>query len=462
VVVVVVVVVVLDLDLDLDLDERFRVNKPALENRIWDPAESLPREELRVLQGRRLAETVRRVAAVPFYRDALRAAGVGPEAIRSADDVRRLPFTVKDDLRRNYPLGLLAVPRAEIARIHGSSGTTGRPTFVAYTRRDLETWSGLVARFLVAGGLRSEHLVHVAFGYGLFTGGFGLHYGIEKVGAGIVPAAGGNTPRQVLLIRDLGAEVLVCTPSYALHIAEVARAEGFPPGTLPLRFGHFGGEPWTDEMRIQIERGLGILAFNNYGLSEVIGPGVSGECGARVGMHVQEDHFIVECVDPETLEPVPDGETGELVFTTLTKEALPVLRYRTRDLAALDRRPCPCGRTGVRMSRVVGRSDDMLIIRGVNVFPSQIEEALLRVEGTAPHYLIELSRPGTLDEAVVKVELRPGDFRDEMRGMIELRDRIDREIHAVTGVRMTVELVAPNTLERSAGKARRVLDRRNP
>ncbi len=461
-VVVVVVVVVLDLDLDLDLDERFRVNKPALENRIWDPAESLPREELRVLQGRRLAETVRRVAAVPFYRDALRAAGVGPEAIRSADDLRRLPFTVKDDLRRNYPLGLLAVPRAEIARIHGSSGTTGRPTFVAYTRRDLETWSGLVARFLVAGGLRSEHLVHVAFGYGLFTGGFGLHYGIEKVGAGIVPAAGGNTPRQVLLIRDLGAEVLVCTPSYALHIAEVAQAEGFAPGTLPLRFGHFGGEPWTDEMRIQIERGLGILAFNNYGLSEVIGPGVSGECGARAGMHVQEDHFIVECVDPETLEPVPDGETGELVFTTLTKEALPVLRYRTRDLAALDRRPCPCGRTGVRMSRVVGRSDDMLIIRGVNVFPSQIEEALLRVEGTAPHYLIELSRPGTLDEAVVKVELRPGDFRDEMRGMIELRDRIDREIHAVTGVRMTVELVAPNTLERSAGKARRVLDRRNP
>ncbi len=456
------VVVDLDLDLDLDLDERFRVNKLALENRIWDPAESLPREELRVLQGRRLAETVRRVAAVPFYRDALRAAGVGPEAIRSADDVRRLPFTVKDDLRRNYPLGLLAVPRAEIARIHGSSGTTGRPTFVAYTRRDLETWSGLVARFLVAGGLRSEHLVHVAFGYGLFTGGFGLHYGIEKVGAGIVPAAGGNTPRQVLLIRDLGAEVLVCTPSYALHIAEVALAEGFPPGMLPLRFGHFGGEPWTDEMRIQIERGLGILAFNNYGLSEVIGPGVSGECGARAGMHVQEDHFIVECVDPETLEPVPDGETGELVFTTLTKEALPVLRYRTRDLAALDRRPCPCGRTGVRMSRVVGRSDDMLIIRGVNVFPSQIEEALLRVEGTAPHYLIELSRPGTLDEAVVKVELRPGDFRDEMRGMIELRDRIDREIHAVTGVRMTVELVAPNTLERSAGKARRVLDRRNP
>ncbi len=434
----------------------------AVENRIWDPAETLPREELRALQASRLAESVRRAGAVPFYREALAREGVDPAAIRSAEDVRRLPFTVKDDLRRNYPLGLLAVPRAEVARIHGSSGTTGHPTFVAYTRKDLETWSGLVARFLVAGGLRSEHLVHVAFGYGLFTGGFGLHYGIERVGAGVVPAAGGNTPRQVLLIRDLGADVLVCTPSYALHIAEVAKAEGFGPGKLPLRFGHFGGEPWTEEMRLAIERGLGILAFNNYGLSEVIGPGVSGECGARAGMHVQEDHFIVECVNPETLEHVRDGETGELVFTTLTKEALPVLRYRTRDLASLDRRPCPCGRTGVRMSRVVGRSDDMLIVRGVNVFPSQVEEALLRVEGTAPHYLIEISRPGTLDEAVVKVEVRPGDFRDEMREMIELRDRIDREIHAVTGVRMTVELVAPNTIERSAGKARRVLDHRRP
>jgi phenylacetate-CoA ligase len=434
----------------------------AFESRIWDPAETLPREELLPLQARRLAETVRRAARVPFYADALRRAGVAADAIRSADDVRRLPFTVKDDLRRNYPLGLLAVPRAEVARVHGSSGTTGKPTFVAYTRRDLDTWSGLVARFLVAGGLRAEHLVHVAFGYGLFTGGFGLHYGIEKVGAGIVPAAGGNTPRQVLLIKDLGAEVLVCTPSYALHIAEVAAAEGYAKGDLPLRFGHFGGEPWTEEMRVEIERALGILAFNNYGLSEVIGPGVSGECAAREGMHVSEDHFIVECLDPETLEPVRDGEPGELVFTTLTKEALPVLRYRTRDLATLDRRPCPCGRTGVRMGRVVGRSDDMLIVRGVNVFPSQIEEALLRVEGTAPHYLIEISRPGTLDEAVVKVEVRPGDFSDEMRQMVELRDRIDREIHAVTGVRMTVELVAPNALERSAGKAKRVLDHRKP
>jgi phenylacetate-CoA ligase len=430
------------------------------ENRIFDPAELLPREELRALQARRLAETVRRVQAVPHYRRALAEAGVSEAHVRSADDVRRLPFTVKDDLRRSYPLGLLAVPREQVARIHGSSGTTGRPTFVAYTKADLETWSGLCARFLTAGGLRPEHTVHIAFGYGLFTGGFGLHYGVEKVGAAVVPAAGGNTPRQVRLIFDLSADVLVCTPSYALHIGEVARAEGLRPGDLPLRFGHFGGEPWTEELRLEIERSLGILAFNNYGLSEVMGPGVAGECGARDGMHLQEDHFLVECLDPETLEPVPEGEVGELVITSLTKEATPVLRYRTRDLAALDRRPCPCGRTGVRMSRVKGRSDDMIIVRGVNVFPSQVEEALLRVEGTAPHYLIEISRPGALDEAVVKVEVRPADFRDEMRQMIELRDRIDREIHAVTGIRMAVELVAPNTLERSPGKARRVLDHR--
>ena len=430
------------------------------ENRIWDPAETLPASELRSLQAKRLATTLERVARVPFYREALAAAKVDPAAIRSADDVRRLPFTVKDDLRRTYPLGLLAVPRADVARVHGSSGTTGKSTFVAYTKKDLETWSGLCARFLTAGGLRREHTVHIAFGFGLFTGGFGLFAGVERVGAAIVPLGGGNTPKQIELIQDLQADVLVCTPSYALHIAEVFEAKGFRPEQISLAFGHFGAEPWTEEMRIEIERSLGLLAFNNYGLSEVMGPGVSGECWARTGMHVNEDHFLVECIHPETLEPVPDGTLGELVFTSLTKEALPILRYRTRDLAVLDRSPCPCGRTGARMSRVKGRSDDMLIIRGVNVFPSQIEEALLRVEGSAPHYLIEVSRPSALDEVVVKVEVRPGDFRDEMRQMVELRDRIDREIHAVTGIRMTVELVAPNTLERSQGKAKRVIDHR--
>jgi phenylacetate-CoA ligase len=434
--------------------------RPPRESRVFDSAEVMPREALRALQLERLRASLERAATRPFYERALHAAGVDPRDLRSPDDVALLPVTTKEDLRAHYPLGLVTVPRSEIARVHGSSGTTGRPTFVAYTRADLDTWSGLCARFLVAGGLLPEHLVHVAFGYGLFTGGFGLHQGIERVGAGIVPVAGGNTPRQVMLLRDLHPDVLVCTPSYALHIAEVARADGGDSRDLGLSLGHFGGEPWTEEMRVEIERQLGIRAFNNYGLSEVIGPGVSGECAARTGMHVAEDHFLVECVDPRTLRPVPDGTVGELVFTSLTKEALPIVRYRTRDLASLDRSPCPCGRTGARMSRVVGRSDDMFIVRGVNVFPSQIEEALLRVEGAAPHYVIEIARPGTLDEAVVRVEIRPGDFSDEMRQMVALRDRIDHEIHSITGIRMTIELVAPNSIDRSEGKARRVIDHR--
>ncbi|MCD6394923.1 MAG: phenylacetate--CoA ligase, partial [Planctomycetes bacterium] len=373
------------------------------ENRIWDKAETMPREQLRSLQLQRLRDTVAYVKKVPFYEKAFKQAGVTPGDIRSLDDLRRLPFTTKKDLRDHYPLGFLAVGREKIARFHGSSGTTGKPTFVAYTKDDLNTWSDLCARFLVAGGLRAEHTVHIAFGYGLFTGGFGLHYGVERVGAAIVPAAAGNTQRQIMLLRDLEADVLVCTPSYALNIAENLRSMGVDPKSLALKFAHFGGEPWTEDMRSQIEADMGILAFNNYGLSEVIGPGVSGECAARSGMHIQEDHFIVECVDQKTLEPVAPGEWGELVLTSLTKQAMPIIRYRTRDIAKLDESPCPCGRTGVKMSRVIGRSDDMLIIRGVNVFPSQIEEALLRVEGTAPHYLIEVKRPGIMDEITVHV-----------------------------------------------------------
>ena len=431
-----------------------------VENRIWDQAETMPRETLTALQTQRLRQVVERTANVPFYRDAYAKCGVSADSIRSLDDLRRLPFTTKDDLRQHYPLGFLTVPRSQIARIHGSSGTTGKPTFVAYTAEDLKIWADLCARFLVGGGLTSEHLVHIAFGYGLFTGGFGLHYGIERVGAGIVPAAGGNTPRQIMLINDLQADVLVCTPSYALHIAEVSRAEGCDPKKLPLKFGHFGGEPWTEEMRTEMEREFNLKAFNNYGLSEVIGPGVSGECAAREGMHIQEDHFIVECLNPDTLEPVPDGQPGELVFTTLTKQAMPVIRYRTRDIASLNRTVCACGRTTTRMSRVIGRTDDMLIIRGVNVFPSQIEEALLRVEGTAPHYLIEVDRPGTLDEIVVRVEIRPQQFSDKMRELHQLHDQIDRAIHAITGIRMKIELVDPQTIERSMGKAKRVIDHR--
>jgi len=432
----------------------------ALENRIWSPAETISRPELAALQVRRLRELLARAGRVPFYRQALAQAGVSPADIQTPDDVRRLPVTTKEDFRQNYPLGLLAVPREQVARIHGSSGTTGKPTFVAYTRKDLETWSDLCARFLVAGGLRPEHTVHICFGYGLFTGGFGLHYGVERVGAAVVPASSGNTARQVLLIQDLQADVLVGTPSYALSIAESARQQGLDPRDLNLKFAHFGGEPWSEGMRTQIEAEMGLMAFNNYGLSEVIGPGVSGECAARNGMHIQEDHFLVECLDPDTLEPVQEGEKGELVFTTLTKEALPVIRYRTRDIAMLDRSPCPCGRVGVRMSRVAGRTDDMLIIRGVNVFPSQVEEALMRVEGTALHYLIEVGRPGAMDEATVRVEVRPQDFSDKMSQMQSLRERIGREIQSVTGVRMNVELAAPQALERSLGKAKRVIDHR--
>ena len=430
------------------------------ENRIFDQAETLARPKLRELQLDRLRHIVQHVAEVPFYKKAFAKHNVSVDKLRSVDDVRHLPFTTKEDLRQHYPLGFLAVPREQLARVHGSSGTTGKPTFVAYTHKDLDTWAGLCARFLVAGGLRPEHTVHIAFGYGLFTGGFGLHYGVEKVGAAIVPAASGNTERQIMLIQDLGSQVLVCTPSYALTIADCARTHGVDPAGLPLKFGHFGGEPWTEDMRVEIEREMGLLAFNNYGLSEVIGPGVSGECAARTGMHIQEDHFIVECIDPDTLEPVADGQRGELVFTALTKEAMPLIRYRTRDLATLDRSPCPCGRTGARMSRVVGRTDDMLIIRGVNVFPSQIEEALLRVDGTAPHYLIEVSRPGTMDEVKVQVEMRPEFFSDKMSQMQELREQIDHEIHAVTGIRTTVELVEPKTIERFVGKAKRVIDHR--
>jgi phenylacetate-CoA ligase len=430
------------------------------ENRIWDPAETLPRAQVGAIQLRRLRQTVARVAEVPFYKEAFARTAVTPRKIKSLDDLRRLPLTTKEDLRQHYPLGFLAVPREKIVRIHGSSGTTGKPTFVAYTAGDRERWANLCARFLVAGGLRADHLVHVTFGYGLFTGGFGLHYGIEKVGAAIVPAASGNTPRHIMLIQDLKPQVLVGTPSYSLQIAETARAGGIDPRSLGLQFAHFGGEPWTEDMRVEIEREFGLMAFNNYGLSEVIGPGVSGECAARLGMHIQEDHFIVECLNPETLEPVREGELGELVFTSLTKEAFPVIRYRTRDIATLDCGPCYCGRTGARMSRVIGRTDDMLIIRGVNVFPTQIEEALLRVEGTAPHYLIEVDRPGALDQVTVKVEMRAQDFSDKMTEMQTLRERIDREIQSITGIRVNVELVTPQTLERSAGKAKRVVDRR--
>jgi len=431
------------------------------DNCIWDSAETITAEERQKLQLELLKKVVERVYnTVPFYKNSFDKHKVKPEDIKSLDDLRKLPFTVKEDLRQNYPLGMVAVPKDELARIHGSSGTTGKPTLVAYTHKDLETWANLCARFLVAGGVRREHFVQISFGYGLFTGGFGLHYGVEKVGATIIPAASGNTARQILLIQDLKPDVLICTPSYALNIAEHAKQTGIDPKNLSLKYGHFGGEMWTEDMRKEIEEQLGIMAFNNYGLSEVIGPGVSGECYLQKGMHIQEDHFIVECLNPSTLEPVKEGEYGELVFTSLTKEAFPIIRYRTRDLAYLDTSPCPCGRTTKRMSRVKGRSDDMLIIRGVNVFPSQIEEAILQVPGISPHYLIEVSRPGILDEISVKVELQPGYISDKMSEMQSLRDRVLRKINEITGIHVNIELLPPNTLERSTGKACRVVDHR--
>jgi len=435
---------------------------PVVENAHWQrEIECLPPDALRALQLARLRETVARVAQTPFYREAFARLGVSADAIRTLADIRRLPFTAKDDLRAHYPDGFLAVPRSQAARWHGSSGTTGKPTFVAYTRNDLAVWADLCARFLVAGGIRACHTVQVAFGYGLFTGGFGLHYGLERVGAAVIPVSSGNTERQITVLRDMRPEGLICTPSYALKLMETLAQQGVAPGSLALRLAHFGGEPWTEDMRRRIEDGLGILCFNNYGLSEIQGPGVSGECGYRLGMHVYEDCFLVEVVNPETLEPVPDGEPGELVFTTLAREAFPILRYRTRDIAAITRKPCPCGRTSCRMSRVTGRTDDMLVIRGVNVYPSQIEEALLRVDGTAPHYRIEVTRPGALDAVTVHVEMSAALFSDSMARLQETRRRLAHAIQSVAGIGVAINLVEPQTLERFEGKARRVVDRRN-
>ncbi|MCD8349128.1 MAG: phenylacetate--CoA ligase [Planctomycetaceae bacterium] len=427
-------------------------------NRILDAEESMPREELAALQLERLQKIIDYAKRVPFYAEKL--AGINGSDITSLDQLSSLPFTTKQDLRDGYPYGFMAIPKDQIARIHGSSGTTGRMTFVPYSHNDLKIWTRLVSRFLVAGGLQPGNLVQISFGYSLFTGGFGLHYGVEATGAAVVPAASGNSERQIAILRDLQPDAIVCTPSYALTLGEAIRASGIKHEDLNLKLGFFGGEPWSDEMRNRIEEDMGIFATDNYGLSEVIGPGAAGECIERNGQHFSEDHFLVECLNPETLQPVPEGEKGELVITTLTKEGMPVIRYRTRDISSLHYEPCPCGRTGVRMSRVTGRSDDMLVIRGVNVYPTQIEEALLRVREAAPHYMIDVDRPGTMDVATVRVEILPEMFSASMKEMVTLRDKIQKAISSVTGIRMEVDLVAPQTLERFQGKAKRVTDRR--
>lgn len=430
---------------------------------IWNEKfETLQRGELEALQLKRLKGIVKKLyGAVPYYRQKMDEAGVRPQHIKTLKDLQKLPFTTKEDLRKNYPFGLFAVPFEDVVRIHASSGTTGKPTVVGYTRKDIETWAEVMARTLSCGNVSRCDVVHNAYGYGLFTGGLGAHYGAEKIGAAVIPISGGNTKRQIMIMQDFGSTVLLCTPSYALNIADVMKEMGVDPSMLKLRVGLFGAEPWSERMREEIEKKLCITALDIYGLSEIIGPGVASECiEAKKGLHIFEDHFIPEIINPDTGEVLPYGEMGELVFTTLTKEAIPVIRYRTRDLTRLIPDRCVCGRTFVRMERITGRSDDMLIIRGVNVFPSQIEHVLMSIEGVEPHYQIVVDREGALDVMEVHVEVQEEIFSDEIKKLEMLSRRIEREIKDLLGISCKVKLVEPKTIERSEGKAKRVIDKR--
>ncbi len=430
---------------------------------IWDEEfETLPREALEALQLKRLRAILERVyATVPFYRNKFDSLGVKPSDLKSLADLKRFPFTTKIDLRDNYPFGLFSAPLEQVVRIHASSGTTGKPTVVGYTRRDINTWAELMARSLAASGAQKNDIIHNAYGYGLFTGGLGIHYGAEKLGASVIPISGGNSKRQIIIMQDFGSTVLTCTPSYALFLAETAAEMGVDSKKLKLRVGVFGAEPWSEKMRDEIERKLNIQAIDIYGLSEVIGPGVSIECiEAKKGLHIFEDHFIPEIIDPQTGKVLPDGQKGELVFTTITKEAFPLIRYRTRDISVLHPQPCKCGRTHMRMERVSGRSDDMLIIRGVNVFPSQIESVLMTIKGVEPHYLLIVDRQGNLDTLEVHVEVNEDVFSDEVKDLQTLGRKIEKEIKDLLGVNAGVKLVAPKTLQRSEGKAQRVIDKR--
>jgi phenylacetate-CoA ligase len=428
----------------------------------WQPEqERMDRQELEQLQLERLESTLNRVYLnVPFYRRKFDEAGINPDDIRSIADLRRLPLTVKNDLRDNYPYGLFAVPLREVVRIHASSGTTGMSTVVGYTKNDIKTWSNLVGRILVAAGVTADDVVQISFNYGLFTGAFGLHYGAERIGASVIPMSSGNTKRQIKIMQDFKTTALISTPSYALLIADTLMEMGINPNSLSLKWGLFGAEPWSEAMRKEIQDKLKIIATDNYGLSEIMGPGISGECQERNGLHIAEDHFLCEIVNPDTLEPVPDGEVGELIITTLTKEAFPMIRYRTRDLTRIIASPCPCGRTMRRMTRVMGRTDDMLIIRGVNVFPSQIETVLFDIEGTEPHYQIIIDRKGALDETTVLVEASEKIFFDEMKKQAALIDAIKKRLASELGISVDVKLVEKKSLERFEGKAKRVIDNR--
>ncbi|MEI7694262.1 MAG: phenylacetate--CoA ligase [Chlorobium sp.] len=429
---------------------------------IWNKQyECMEREELLKLQGERVAAMVKRVHdSVPFYRNKLQEKGIEPGDITTIDDLKKLPFTTKQDLRDNYPFGLFTLPQTDIVRLHASSGTTGKSTVVGYTHNDILMWSEVVARSLTMAGVGKSDIIQVAYGYGLFTGGLGLHYGAEKVGATVIPISGGNTKKQLQLMEDFGSTVLACTPSYAAYLGEALVEEKIDRKHIKLKAGVFGAEPWTEEMRSQIEQLLGIKAYDIYGLSEIIGPGVSMECHCQKGMHIFEDHFIPEIINPESGEVLPYGELGELVFTPATKEAMPLIRYRTRDLTRLHAEPCECGRTLVRMEKCVGRSDDMLIIRGVNVFPSQVESVLLEMSETRPHYLLVVDRENNLDTLEIRVEIEEQFFSDEVKELEGLRKRIKANIASTLGISATIRLVEPGTIERSMGKAQRVIDNR--
>jgi phenylacetate-CoA ligase len=429
---------------------------------IWnEQIECMSSNEMRKLQSERLIELVNRVYQnVEFYRIKMDEKGVKPSDIRSIDDISKLPFTNKTDLRDNYPFGLFAAPMKEIVRIHASSGTTGKPTTVGYTKKDIENWQEALARCLTMSGVSSEDIVQVSFGYGLFTGGLGIHYGAENVGCTVIPISAGNTRRQLQLMSDFGSTVLACTPSYALHLADALAEYGYSLSDMKLKTGVFGAEPFSENMRLELEKKWGIKAFDIYGLSEIMGPGVANDCEFHDGLHIHEDLFFPEVVDPKTKEPLPDGRQGELVFTTLTKEGIPLLRYNTHDLTTLNREKCECGRTLVRMKKITGRSDDMLIIRGVNLFPSQIEQVLLELGETSAHYMLYVDRENNLDILELKVELDETQMVDTIKDLMSLSRKIEHSLHSALGLSVKVTLVEPKSIPRSEGKAVRVIDNR--
>lgn len=429
---------------------------------IWnEKIECMSREEMRALQSERLTGLVHRVYNnVAFYRKKMDDMGVKPSDIQSIDDIVKLPFTYKTDLRDHYPFGLFAVPMKDIVRVHASSGTTGKPTTVGYTKNDIENWSEVLARCLTMAGVSPDDVMQVSYGYGLFTGGLGVHYGAETVGCSVIPISGGNTRRQLQLMSDFGSTVLACTPSYALHLADALAEHGYSLADMKLKTGVFGAEPWTENMRLELEKKWGIKAYDIYGLSEIMGPGVANDCPYHTGLHISEDHFFPEIVHPDTKHPLPDGTEGELVFTTLTKEGIPLLRYNTRDLSTLNREKCDCGRTTVRMKKITGRSDDMLIIRGVNLFPSQIEHVLLEMGETSAHYMLYVDRDNNLDTLELQVEMDEGNLMETIRDLQMLSQKIQHALNSAIGLSVKVTLVEPKTIARSEGKAVRVVDKR--